>query len=315
MNFPKSMGRALAAASLALLGLTAWAEDPASLKAKHAELQEALRSNPYQRAMHIDSAEGDKSLRGDVYAVLDHPFNEVNEALREPGHWCDIMLLPFNTKYCHVVPSADGAKLSVRIGRKYDQPVEQAFRIDFAFRTVTSSPEFLEMRLAATEGPVDTRDYRITLAAIPLQGGKTFMHMSYAYGFGTAGKIAMSAYLATVGSDRVGFSVTGQGGGGQPQYIGGIRGAIERNAMQGGLFDMGAGAQGDTSHYVEVPRWSERERLMNEKPALGFFLSGHPYHAYAAEIGAFVKLAQAPLDEGTSTENAISNSRRDLDQP
>jgi DNA polymerase-3 subunit alpha len=57
--------------------------------------------------------------------------------------------------------------------------------------------------------------------------------------------------------------------------------------MQGGLFDMGA--QPDTAHYVEVPRWTEREQLMNEKPALGFFFSGHPYHAYAAELAAFVK--------------------------
>jgi len=70
----------------------------------------------------------------------------------------------------------------------------------------------------------------------------------------------------------------------------------ERNAMQGGLFDMGAGAQGDTAHYVEVPRWNEREQLMNEKPALGFFLSGHPYHAYAAEIGAFVKRRLGQLE-------------------
>jgi DNA polymerase-3 subunit alpha len=70
----------------------------------------------------------------------------------------------------------------------------------------------------------------------------------------------------------------------------------ERNAMQGGLFDMGAGAQGDTSHYVEVPRWNEREQLMNEKPALGFFLSGHPYHAYAGEIAAFVKRRLGQLE-------------------
>jgi DNA polymerase-3 subunit alpha len=68
----------------------------------------------------------------------------------------------------------------------------------------------------------------------------------------------------------------------------------ERNAMQGGLFDMGA--QADTAHYVEVPRWSERERLMNEKPALGFFFSGHPYHAYAAELGAFVKRRLGQLE-------------------
>jgi len=70
----------------------------------------------------------------------------------------------------------------------------------------------------------------------------------------------------------------------------------ERNAMQGGLFDMGGGAQQDTVHYIDVPRWSERERLMNEKPALGFFLSGHPYHAYADELAAFVKRRLGQLE-------------------
>jgi len=70
----------------------------------------------------------------------------------------------------------------------------------------------------------------------------------------------------------------------------------DRNALQGGLFDMGGGAQEDTVHYVEMPRWGERERLMQEKPALGFFLSGHPYQAYAAEIGAFVKRRLGQLE-------------------
>ncbi len=70
----------------------------------------------------------------------------------------------------------------------------------------------------------------------------------------------------------------------------------ERNAMQGGLFDMGTGAQEDSSHYIDIARWTEREQLMNEKPALGFFFSGHPYHAYAAELAAFVKRRLGQLE-------------------
>ncbi len=70
----------------------------------------------------------------------------------------------------------------------------------------------------------------------------------------------------------------------------------ERNALQGGLFDMEAGAQDDTSHYVDTPRWTEREQLMNEKPALGFFFSGHPYHAYATELASFVKRRLGQLE-------------------
>jgi len=62
----------------------------------------------------------------------------------------------------------------------------------------------------------------------------------------------------------------------------------ERNALQGGLFDLGDGAAAGV-HYVDAPRWDERERLLQEKQALGFFLSGHPFNAYRAEIMTFAK--------------------------
>jgi len=70
----------------------------------------------------------------------------------------------------------------------------------------------------------------------------------------------------------------------------------ERNAMQGGLFDTGTGAREDGARYIDVAQWTERERLMHEKPALGFFFSGHPYHAYAAELAAFVKRRLGQLE-------------------
>ncbi|MCX8085368.1 MAG: DNA polymerase III subunit alpha [Rhodocyclaceae bacterium] len=69
----------------------------------------------------------------------------------------------------------------------------------------------------------------------------------------------------------------------------------EKNAHQGGLFDLPDEPARAAAHYVEVPRWSERERLMNEKQALGFFLSGHPYSAYAGELKAFVRRRLAEL--------------------
>ena len=39
---------------------------------------------------------------------------------------------------------------------------------------------------------------------------------------------------------------------------------------------------------VEVPRWTDRERLQNEKLALGFYLSGHPFRSYERELRGFV---------------------------
>jgi hypothetical protein len=207
---------ALGAACVLSLGAVQAHADAGSLRARHTELQPQLRSNSYGRQMVIDSTEGSNTLQGDVYAVLDHPFERVSGALQDPTAWCDIMMLPFNTKACR----ANGQRLNVRIGRKYNQPVDQAYAIDFSFSNVAASSTYLQTRLNAPEGPVGTRDYRIEVEAIPLEGGKTFMHMSYAYGFGTAGRFAMQAYLATTGSSKVGFTANG------------VRGTVERNAMR-----------------------------------------------------------------------------------
>lgn len=229
-----ALGRALLHLAFGLLGITtaqAWA-DAGGLRAKHGELREALRHNNFKRPLHIDSAESGDTLRGDVYAVLDHPFATVSEALKEPAQWCDILILPFNTKYCHAVSGNAGPGLALRIGRKYNQPVEQAYRLEFAWRNVAATPDYFESRLEARNGPLGTRDYRIGVAAIPLGKDRTFLHLRYSYGYGMAGRLAMQGYLATVGADKVGFTVTGRGAGGQPEYIGGVRGAIERNAMR-----------------------------------------------------------------------------------
>ena len=217
-----------------LLGLLALgsAANPAVLRVKYGELREQLLHNNYHRSMHVDSVELGDVLKGDVYAVLDHPFPTVAEALKDPADWCEILLLPFNTKYCRAAGGSEGATLQVRIGRKYDQPVEQAYRIDFAWRPVAATSQYFESRLNAPQGPLGTKDYHITVAAMPLDAGRTFLHLSYSYGFGFAGRVAMQGYLATAGANKVGFTLTGRDSSGQPIYIGGMRGAIERNAMR-----------------------------------------------------------------------------------
>ena len=70
----------------------------------------------------------------------------------------------------------------------------------------------------------------------------------------------------------------------------------ERNAHQGGLFDLPDPAAPPETHYVEIPAWSERELLLNEKQALGFFFSGHPFNACAKEISAFARRRLGDLE-------------------
>lgn len=69
----------------------------------------------------------------------------------------------------------------------------------------------------------------------------------------------------------------------------------ERNAMQVSLFDLGDSDE-HAPRYVDTKPWSEKERLMQEKPALGFFVSGHPCNAYQGELSAFVKRKLAQIE-------------------
>jgi hypothetical protein len=46
------------------------------------------------------------------------------------------------------------------------------------------------------------------------------------------GRLAMQAYLGTVGSSKVGFTVVGTQPDGERRFIGGMRGLVERNTMR-----------------------------------------------------------------------------------
>jgi hypothetical protein len=206
--------------------------DAGAMHSKFAQLHEALSHNPYRRPIHIDSAEAGDTLRGNVYAVVDHPFDQFESALKQPEDWCAIMSLPFNAKYCRPARSANGTVLEMRIARKPEQPVDEAYRIQFAMHPGASNADYFETRLTAGEGPVGTHDYRIVVEAVPLENGRTFMHLSYSYASGAMARFAMQAYLSSAGADKVGFSVAGKDAQGRPVYIGGVRGLIERNVMR-----------------------------------------------------------------------------------
>jgi DNA polymerase-3 subunit alpha len=71
---------------------------------------------------------------------------------------------------------------------------------------------------------------------------------------------------------------------------------VERNAMQSSLFDVGPAAEEHAPQYVAVKPWDERMRLMEEKVALGFYFSGHPYNACKADLAHFVRRPLAALE-------------------
>jgi hypothetical protein len=218
---------------LCLVSLTpaANAQDAVALRARHTALQGSLSSNAYNRPIHIESFHDSGDLRGEVFAVMPQPFTLTGPALQGMEHWCDILMLHLDVKMCRWSQAGSDA-LTVSTTRKYDQPLESAASVEFGYRVIASKADYLQVQLHAENGPMGTHDYRIVLEAIPLDAKTSFIHLSYAYSQGFGGRMAMEAYLATLGRDKVGFTVVDRKADGQPVYINNVRGLVERNCMR-----------------------------------------------------------------------------------
>ena len=202
------------------------------LRAKYTELTKQLNNNQFKRALYLNSMESSHDLKGEIYAVIDYPFAKVNQALNNPAHWCDVLILHINIKYCHADENRTGSTLTFTLGKKDAQPLTDTYQVDFDYREIITTSDYFAIELNAENGPLNTRDYRIWVEATPIKGGRTFLHFTYAYSFGLAGRLAMQGYLATTGSNKVGFTVTGKSADGDTRYIKGVRGVVERNTMR-----------------------------------------------------------------------------------
>ena len=69
----------------------------------------------------------------------------------------------------------------------------------------------------------------------------------------------------------------------------------EQNATQGGLFGEGSNAPAEKPELIRTLKWSARDKLMNEKLALGLYLSGHLFDTYAGEVRQLVKTRLADV--------------------
>ena len=85
--------------------------------------------------------------------------------------------------------------------------------------------------------------------------------------------------------------------------------AQEANANQGGLFDMGDddghGSSTQEPPLVEVTPWGVKERLVAEKTAVGFYLSGHLFDEVEREVRQFVKTKIDGLPESREVKTLV----------
>lgn len=228
----RSALRLLAWLALAVAAVARGDDPAAQMRARYAALGPRLAQSPFQRPIVLESDQGAGILRGEVHAVVGYPYAAVAAALESAAQWCDILILHLNVKYCHALPGRPHSLITLRVGRKSEQALEQTSQADFDFSVAGAAPDYLRVQLRAESGPFGTSDYRILLEAVPVDGGRTFIRFAYSYADSFLASLAMRGYLATVGSDKVGFTVVGRQPDGQTAYVGDVRGVVERNTMR-----------------------------------------------------------------------------------
>ncbi len=229
-----------------------------ALLKKYHEIEKPLHEHTSGIPVFIESFDEGHVLCGNVYSIILHPFSNVKKALTDPANWCDISLLHLNIKACTFKKDENIQKITFYSGRKFYQPPEDAFVLEYQFQVIDSKSAYFKILLTADSGPMDTSDYRIELEAIPLKGHKTFIRLSYTYKYGLAAQTAMEGYFSTLGINKVGFSVIGQDKNNNPVYVSGTRGAIERNSVR---YYFAIQAYLDTLNFPEADRFEQRAQL------------------------------------------------------
>ena len=195
------------------------------------DVRQGSVQNIFSEPLFVRSDDAGDSFSADIYAVLPQPFAQVRRALARADEWCRFVLLNQNVKACTWRPGDEGARLSLFVGRKFYQSPQEAYQVEGAFEVRVAANDYLRVTLRAPEGPLGTQDYRISVQASPVEQG-TLVQLSWGYEDSWRSRMATSTYLATLGRDKVGFTVVGKDRSGRPEYIQGVRGMIERNAMR-----------------------------------------------------------------------------------
>ena len=203
-----------------------------TLLATYQRYEVNLKSSSFGLPLFLESHEQGDRVHVDVYGIFDYSFDSVVNVLKVPENWCGIVPLHPNVKACTSRNLAGTRQLIFYVGRKGYQTPEDAHQVIYNYRIVEQQSGYLDVILSADDGPFGTRDHRMRFEALPLAGGKTFVHVSYEYSDSVALRLAAKVYFATLGRDKVGFTVTGTDKNGKEIYIGGPRGSIERNAVR-----------------------------------------------------------------------------------
>ena len=193
------------------------------------QLRSAVTGEPFSLKAHVFQ----ESTLGDVYAMVPYEYALLANTLTVPEQMCLAIVLHINVKGC-VIDDSDHSKslMDLYVGRKEYQHPDDAFKVQYEFSVSDHRDNYTLISLTADKGPLKTENIAIYIEFLPVNPQTSFMHFTYSANYGNLARFALNTYLATLGRNKVGFSETGVDEHGEPVYIKGIQGIVERNTMR-----------------------------------------------------------------------------------
>lgn len=187
------------------------------------ELGKSLFAIPF----FIESSMSKNASHVDIYGTVKYPFYIVQNDLLVPTNWCEILLPHIKVRACTYKKVNDTWLLNIYNVDKFSEPLEDAYQMKFEYRVSELQPRYFNISLAAPEGPSGTKNHRFGLEATPLDEGSTFIHLRYSFSYSRLVYLLMKLF----GGSKIGFSVTGTDSDGNPVYVDGLRGSVERDVV------------------------------------------------------------------------------------
>lgn len=200
---------------------------PESLINKYHKVEKELRESPSAVPFSIESFVSKTASHVDIYGTFKYPFDIVQNELLVPTNWCDILLPNINVRACTYKKVNDTWLLNLYNVNKLSEPLEDSYQMKFEYRISELQARYFDISLTAHEGPFHTKDHQFGLEAIPLGRDTTFIHLRYSYGYSSLAYLLMKLF----GGSKIGFSVSGTDSNGNPVYVYGLRGSVERNVV------------------------------------------------------------------------------------
>jgi hypothetical protein len=231
--------RAVVFVLLSLAGASAWsaltdsgnsAVGAAALKQKFAVL--AGRPGLGDMPLHVRANDQEGVVSGEVHAVFARGFDDVTGLLRHGGEWCEVVTLHPNVKACTHAPSGERERIVFYTGLKNYQPAHLSRKHQYQLHIDRHEPGYLLARLWPEADELMAGAEPAVIEVVALGDSRTGLHVYYHQRLSTWARLAAKAYFATLGRDKVGFTVLGYDRDGKPEYVSGLVGAIERSIVR-----------------------------------------------------------------------------------